>query len=142
MRRTIQLGYRNRSGAALSPDGRFLAVGSWKWNAPYAFNQSRREFEQSMRVELWDLQTGRLKWTHSGRKNWANYFRFSSDGKMLTGSSLSAMPGSVLSIWKTQDGSLQHTFGKEAKFVVNFLPGGRFLTSSGDGKEFKMWKYE
>ncbi len=108
------------SSVAFSPDGQFLASGSY-----------------DKTVRMWDTKSGRLIKTFKGHTEVVNSVAFSSDGKFLVsrGSSRRVM------VWDPKSGKLlkTHKSGKEVVKSLILSPDGKFLASFGGGKTVKLW---
>jgi WD40 repeat protein len=110
------------ASAALSPDGRLIATGSWDHSA-----------------KIWDAATGHaIRKLDGGHSGYINSVEFSSDGREL----LTASDDTNALIWDVATGKQTGTMfhGHTARLLsATFSPDGqRVLTASGD-KTAKIW---
>jgi WD40 repeat protein len=110
------------ASAALSPDGKLIATGSWDHSA-----------------KIWDAATGHaVRKLDGGHKGYINSVEFSSDGSEL----LTASDDNNALIWNVATGKPTGTVfhGHTARLLsATFSPDGKYvLTASGD-KTAKIW---
>jgi WD40 repeat protein/serine/threonine protein kinase len=110
------------ASAALSPDGKLIATGSWDHSA-----------------KIWDAATGHaVRKLDGGHKGYINSVEFSSDGSEL----LTASDDTNALIWNVATGKPTGTVfhGHTARLLsATFSPDGKYvLTASGD-KTAKIW---
>ncbi|MFN9919446.1 MAG: WD40 repeat domain-containing protein [Acidobacteriota bacterium] len=110
-----------RSGAALSPDRRFLATS----------NPSERT------VRLWDLSTGKQSHTLPDGIGGAARLAFSPDGETV----VSANYDNDIRIWRTRSGELVRKIDDltGAMFAATFTPDGRALITAGLDETVYVW---
>ena len=107
--------------AALSPDGRTLAVGGYPAGAG----------KEGHPIYLIDLSGGRMKGALKGHENVIHALAFSRDGKWLA----SGSADHTIRLWRTADGTCAHILRghTEAVFDLAFAPdSGRLATASRD----------
>jgi WD40 repeat protein len=115
--------------AALSPDGRTLAVGGngfeeFKWGE----------------IHLIDLSTGRIVRTFQGHANKVMSIAFSPDGKRL----VSGSADRTARIWDVATGECEHVLEghTEAVYGVVFSPDGRRLATASYDTTGRIWSVE
>jgi len=113
---------------ALSPNGRWLAVGGWL---------STPGERGSTSIRLYDFASGRLTATLKGHKNGVFGLAFSSDGKHLISGSfdLTAM------LWDVENQKLIHRLAghKDYMYGVGFTPDGTRAVTSSNDRTLKLW---
>lgn len=79
-------------------------------------------------VNLWDVQTGRVKQTMRGHTSSVWSVAMSPDGKMLASGSLDG----TFRLWDTQNGRLLRTIAHPGSVsTVSFAPNGKLIASGG-----------
>jgi WD40 repeat protein/class 3 adenylate cyclase len=115
------------SGAALSPDGKYIATAGYDKTA-----------------RLWDAATGKELHEFTGFPSQVHAVAFSPDGKyLLIGSSI--LPGVAnpepLSLWDVATGDEVRTFEGHTSSVwsVAYSPDGRYILSGSKDKTARLW---
>jgi WD40 repeat protein len=104
---------------AFSPDGHFLASGSY----------------ESSVVRLWDANSGTLAHIFEGHSSPVNSVIFSPDSRML----VSCSCDHTICLWDLVMGTVQKTIShSHTVYSVAFSPGGRLLASCSDHK-VRLW---
>jgi WD40 repeat protein len=88
-------------------------------------------------INVWDLNTGELKYTlkgHTGKAFWAE---FSRDGKRIVTGSMDK----TAIVWDAIDGSKLFTLSGHKRFVsvARFSPDGEWIATSGFDVEAMIW---
>jgi eukaryotic-like serine/threonine-protein kinase len=108
-----------RSVAVQPPDGQTFATVSHQF------------------LELWDVQTGQVRFARQADPEHLNWVAFSPDGKYVatTGHSGTAM------VWDVESGKVVSSFKghQTSVFCVAFHPTGKYLASGDSDKEIKLW---
>ena len=119
--RTIR-GHRDSIyAAALSPDGRILATGSY-----------------DKLIKLWETETGRPLRELKGHNGPVFGLSFRPGGQILA----SASGDRTVKLWDTATGKRLDTFSQptKAQYAVAFSPGGRFVVSGGVDHRVRVWR--
>jgi WD40 repeat protein len=115
---------------AFSPNGQFLASGSWDTT-----------------IKLWDVAGGREVRTLTGHTDWVNSVAFSPNGQLLA----SGSDDKTIKLWDVAGGREVRTLSGHTYWVLSvaFSPDGRLLASGSCGKfdshgtciqgEVKLW---
>jgi WD40 repeat protein/tRNA A-37 threonylcarbamoyl transferase component Bud32 len=105
---------------AFSPEGKYLASGSYKT------------------IKIWETTTGKLIRTLEGHSIYVHSVAFSPDGKFLASGSLDG----TIKIWETATGELIRTLEEHSGTVdsVAFSPDGKYLASGSSDKTIKIWE--
>jgi len=104
---------------AFSPDGRWLASGSYDTT-----------------VKLWDIATGRQLRTLTGHTDTVWDAVFTPDGRWLASASLDQ----TIRLWEVTTGRVIRVLGdRGAVYAVVFSPDGRWLASGGSDNSVKLW---
>jgi WD40 repeat protein len=106
---------------AFSPNGQFLASGSWDTT-----------------IKLWDVAGGREVRTLTGHTDWVNSVAFSPNGQFLASGSWDT----TIKLWEVASGREVRTLTGHTDWVnsVAFNPDGQFLASGSDDKTIKLWE--
>jgi eukaryotic-like serine/threonine-protein kinase len=112
------------TAAALSPDGRYAALGCGKWG-----------YDSDQVIEVWDIWENKLKWCLQGHpKCQVCCVQFSPDGKYLASSAIvwrnSKTPGGVL-LWDLSTGLLGKNVANINSDVIRFSQDGKSLYIGG-----------
>jgi len=119
--RTIK-GHRDSIySAALSPDGRIFATGSY-----------------DKLIKLWDTATGRLLRELKGHNGPVFGLAFRPGGRILA----SASGDRTVKLWEITTGKRLETFSQptKAQYTVAFSPDGRFVVSGGVDNRVRVWR--
>ncbi len=110
---------RGIASVALSPDGQWLASGTWK------------------NVSLWDLQQDKSPRPLAGHESWVTTIAFSRDGKFLA----SGSGDKLVKIWDPAEGKTLATLNGHTRGVscAAFSPDGRLLATGSWDKTIKLW---
>ncbi len=120
---------------ALSPDGRWLAVGG----SLGTFTGTKpREEEESHQIRLYDFASGELKALLKGHTNGVVGLSFSPDGKKLISGSFDH----DAIIWDVEHGALLHRLQGHRDFVfaVGFTPDGTRAVTGSDDNTLRLWR--
>jgi len=121
---------------ALSPDGRWLAVGG---RLGTFTGTKPREEEESHQIRLYGFESGELKAVLKGHRNIVGGLTFSPDSKkLISGSDLGDLSAII---WDVEQGKILHRLeGHRAPiYAVGFTPdGSRAVTGSLD-KTLRLW---
>lgn len=121
LRQTIR-GHRDTMYAAVpSPDGRFLATGSY-----------------DHAIILWDASTGKEVRRFPGHNGAIYDLAFSPDGKVLA----SASGDATVKLWRVDSGERLDTLSQPLKeqFAVAFSPDGKQVVAGGADNRIRVWK--
>ncbi|HEX4150084.1 MAG TPA: c-type cytochrome domain-containing protein, partial [Pirellulales bacterium] len=107
--------------AALSPDAKLLATGSY-----------------DQQIKLWDTSTGKELRTLSGHNGAIFDLAFHPGGKILA----SASADRTVKLWDAASGQRLDTFSQPLKdlYAVAFSPDGRFVAAGGVDNRIRVWK--
>ncbi|MGP1383717.1 MAG: NACHT domain-containing protein [Thainema sp.] len=108
---------------AISPDGRYLAVGDSKET-----------------VQIWDALTGQVTWFCVGHLDMVRSVAFSPDGEQLA----SGSNDQTIKLWSVKTGECLQTLDKHLNSVwsVIFSPDGKQLASGSYDRTIKLWSVE
>jgi len=104
----------------LSPDGKTLAIRSG--------NQ----------VEVWDVNTGKIRMKLTGHKGLVTSLAFSPDSKLLA--SGSGSDEQMIFLWKVDDGSLAGSLPGYTALNLAYTPDGDHLIIEG-GNAVRIWRF-
>ncbi len=107
--------------AATSPDGHWLATGSY-----------------DRRIHLWDISSGKIARTLTGHNGAIYDLDFDSSGQLLA----SASADQTVKIWRVDDGERLDTLGQPEgeQRAVRFSPDGQFICAAGADKQIRKWQ--
>jgi WD40 repeat protein len=107
--------------AALSPDGKILATGSY-----------------DQKIKLWEVETGREIKTLSGHNGAIYSLAFRPDGKILA----SASADRTVKLWDVASGDRRDTLSQSLKelYAVAFSPDGKRLVAGGVDNRIRIWE--
>jgi WD40 repeat protein len=107
--------------AALSPDGRILATGSY-----------------DQKIKLWDAESGSEMRTLSGHNGAVYGLAFRPDGKILA----SASGDRTVKLWDVASGERRDTLSQSLKelYSVAFSPDGKRLVAGGVDNRIRIWE--
>ncbi|HZO87408.1 MAG TPA: hypothetical protein VFB38_03650 [Chthonomonadaceae bacterium] len=115
---------------AFSPDGKLLAVGSGSSAVSGILGK----------VTVWDVATGRLKWTQTRHSTAVLCAAFSPDGKTLA----TVGNDNAIRLWEAQTGALRQTLESKGPWIaaVTFSPDGKILASGGSDRVVRLWNLQ
>ena len=107
--------------AALSPDGKLLATGSY-----------------DQQIKLWDVASGKELRTLAGHNDAVFDLAFRPDGKLLA----SASGDRTVKLWDVASGERLDTFGQPTKeqYCVAFSPDGKRVAAGGVDNRIRVWQ--
>ena len=107
--------------AAVSPDGKTLATGSY-----------------DQKIKLWNIQTGEETRTLSGHNGAVFGLAFRPDGKILA----SASADRTVKLWDVASGERRDTLAQPLKeqYAVAFSPDGKRLVAGGVDNRIRAWQ--
>lgn len=107
--------------AALSPDGKILATGSY-----------------DQKIKLWNAETGEEIKTLSGHNGAIYGLAFRPDGKILA----SASGDRTVKLWDVASGERRDTLSQSHKelYAVAFSPDGKRLVAGGVDNRIRIWE--
>lgn len=114
---------------AFSPDGKKVISGGWDG-----------------RINLWDVNTGKLEKTLAGRAGWVQEVVFSADGNLIAvggspGNGLSADSKGSIELWNPQNGTLEKTLMGHRQVVngLAFSFDNKTLVSGSSDSTVRLW---
>ncbi len=115
---------------ALSPDGRWLAVGGWM----------TRFFEHRSHIRLYDFASGELKALLVGHSQVVNSLAFSPDGKKL----ISGGPDSIAIVWDIETQTLLHRLEGHRGDVhaVGFTADAQRAVTGSYDNTLRLWRVD
>ncbi|MEZ6151679.1 MAG: WD40 repeat domain-containing protein [Pirellulaceae bacterium] len=107
--------------AATSPDGRWLATGSY-----------------DRRIHLWDIASGQIVRTLTGHNGAIYDLDFDPSGQLLA----TASADQTVKIWRVENGERLDTLGQPEgeQRAVRFSPDGQFVCAAGTDKQIRKWQ--
>jgi len=107
--------------AAISPDGKLIATGSY-----------------DQQIKLWDAASGELVRTIAGHNGAVFDLAFSPAGNRLA----SASADRSVKLWEVSTGERLDTFGQPLKdvYTVAFSPDGRYVVAGGIDNRIRVWQ--
>ncbi len=114
--------------AAFSPDGKQIALAC-------RLDDQRLSTDDTCVVQVWDLPTGKRRWTLPGPRYGVHSLAFAPDGRSL----LTASRDDAVRLWDTRTGALRLTLrvlppsgpGSQSADWIAFTPGGYYADSPG-----------
>jgi len=105
---------------AWSPNGQFIASGSWDGTA-----------------QVWDARTGALLTTYRGHKNAVSALAWSPDGQYIASGSWDH----TVQVWYAQTGETLFTYRGDTEFVdaVAWSPDGQYIASGDRNDTVQVW---
>ena len=115
---------------ALSPDGRWLAVGGWM----------TRFFEYRSHIRLYDFASGEMKALLVGHSQVVNSLAFSPDSKKL----ISGGPDNIAIVWDIETQTLLHRLEGHRSYVhaVGFTPDGQRAVTGSYDNTLRLWRVD
>jgi WD40 repeat protein len=120
---------------ALSPDGRWLAVGGWLGS----FTGTKdRVNEEAFQIRLYDFASGRLKALLKGHTDVIFSLAFSPDGKRL----ISGSADKTAILWDVERRALLHRLEGHRDFIfgVAFTPDGERAVTGSYDRTLRLWR--
>jgi WD40 repeat protein len=146
-----------------SPDGRYLASGSWSWDNTIkiwevATGEELRTLtghsvysvvyspdgrylasgSSDNTIKIWEVATGKKLRTLTGHSDSVESVVYSPDGRYLASGSWD----NTIKIWEVATGKKLRTFTGHSNWVwsVVYSPDGRYLASGSSDKTIKIWR--
>jgi serine/threonine protein kinase/predicted amidohydrolase len=146
-----------------SPDGRYLASGSWSWDNTIkiwevATGEELRTLtghsvysvvyspdgrylasgSSDNTIKIWEVATGKKLRTLTGHSDSVESVVYSPDGRYLASGSWD----NTIKIWEVATGKKLRTFTGHSNWVwsVVYSPDGRYLASGSSDKTIKIWE--
>ena len=117
------------ASVAFNPDGKSLASGSWE--------ETLRPLEETVRVRVWSVSSGRELQPFEGRASIVNSIAFSRDGKR----SASGSDDKSVRVWDLAGKRELKIFNGHTSWVtsVAFSPDGNALAAGGRDGTIRLW---
>ncbi len=108
-------------GIAISPDGKFLATGSY-----------------DQKIKIWDTGSAKEIRTLTGHNGCVYALAFRADGKILA----SASGDRTVKLWDVANGERRDTLSQSLKelYTVAFSPDGKHLVAGGVDNRIRLWE--
>lgn len=117
-------GHTSMPHLAFSPDGKYLASGSWSKNTTTG------------EIRLWDIATSKMKLKLPAQKSYIADIRFSPDSQTL----ISAGGDKTAKLWDVASGKLKRTLRHDdGVLAVAVASNGQLIASGGWDKTVKIW---
>jgi WD40 repeat protein len=124
-------------GRAMVTPRKFFFSFSFSPDGKIAASESRKK---SLKIDLWDISSGRLLHSLAGHEKDIWRPVFSPDGKILASSSRDE----TIKLWDTASGKLLHSLTTHDPYIWQFVfsPDGKKLAAGSRNKPVKIWDVE